>query len=636
MNLKFSELNEAFNNGYLLQLDSKYSNRKIFTFTEPDGQTIAVRFNQGAKFSHLATKATKTWHVEITGVADTGKTGGKLKPFRDPMKVAASIIDAINTAKADEPMMQGISFRVRTQQPIERLTRLLKRATRYIRMDVFTSHISEDDKQFGVFFFVRQGKTMDDAFGWVKKTEGQSTEDALATAVEELPLPKPEPIEITIEDIPGFSTNKKVAMNVEKWTKAKAPMPIDTKKNHDKATDKLRESPIYQKFDAKENQNVEAFIDPHQDSWTVDAYNKGIIAGRPNQSPMVVKIREKIDEVCTQMVAEYTSGIKESTFKSLSIMLDDINSISGSDYRTKDAVKTAISLFLAKIDERTKSLYRKHSLAESYDSNIIIATPDKSDMADAVNNFTGSGYKAINQHITTGDSTKTGVEEQIANMDQAFKWYGVDAGKLKPRMLLFRGMKGVPFAFVDDIVRTGKFATLSFMSTSTKLAILESFGHGNSNPLRLFKKQMPDAIEEELNWFRANAAQGVKNEVGICFVIEPANVPVIIPGNMGEHVTECEYIVNRGTKFNAELLNLDNNVVYIKLTCKGNVSMPITEQLQVSSFVKRDVKFKRPGLTGVHALDKEERRTPRQTPAEKQHEREKFTANDLVDFSIYN
>lgn len=162
----------------------------------------------------------------------------------------------------------------------------------------------------------------------------------------------------------------------------------------------------------------------------------------------------------------------------------------------------------------------------------------------AVKTYTGSAYGDINDFLigSYGDNASTQIK-RIENLDRAFE-KGV---KLPNNTKLFRGMsaKITPF---ENMIRNKIFYFSNFVSTSLAPVFAGMYGFTVPALDQSVGLEM-DVDDADTSDFKARPlVQSPLSRIQIGMVISGADkIKVIVPGELSEHVSECEVILPRGT-----------------------------------------------------------------------------------------
>ncbi len=157
----------------------------------------------------------------------------------------------------------------------------------------------------------------------------------------------------------------------------------------------------------------------------------------------------------------------------------------------------------------------------------------------------------VNEALIHGkESDKS--SEIIKRLDQAF----AEAGKSASAMTLYRGTE-MSSKRVGSILESGVFVSTAFISSSSNPTVACDFVESTS-------KTIVNAIDKNSKPTMRDMLESDK-KLNVVFVIEAEGLPVLASGKHGKK-GDCEFIINRNTMFEAELVQLSEFDAVIRLT----------------------------------------------------------------------
>ncbi|AGN30108.2 Alt RNA polymerase ADP-ribosylase [Vibrio phage nt-1] len=173
----------------------------------------------------------------------------------------------------------------------------------------------------------------------------------------------------------------------------------------------------------------------------------------------------------------------------------------------------------------------------------------------AISRYSASRYAwKVNEALVHGiESDKA--SDIIKRLDYAF----AEAGKSASAMTLYRGAE-MSSKRVGAILESGVFASTAFISSSTNPIVACNFVESSS-------KTIVNAIDKNSKSTMLDMLETDK-KLNVVFVIEAEGLPILATGKHGKK-GDCEFIINRNTLFEAELIQLSEFDAVIRLKKKN-------------------------------------------------------------------
>ena len=176
--------------------------------------------------------------------------------------------------------------------------------------------------------------------------------------------------------------------------------------------------------------------------------------------------------------------------------------------------------------------------------------------------YTGSGYGSINEALRGGTASPSdGTLKRIVGIDKLFTECGL---RLPSDAVVYRGQP-ISTVDVDALKNGGKYILHGFTSTSTKLYTAIGFS-GKSETQHFQKGGIKD-------W-----GDSKHESKAVIFAIRGLDKALsVIPGKFGNHYSECEIVLNRGTvlkldKFAGDAIITTKDTVMLRVVVAGSTS----------------------------------------------------------------
>ncbi|UNA01956.1 hypothetical protein PVA8_267 [Vibrio phage PVA8] len=174
----------------------------------------------------------------------------------------------------------------------------------------------------------------------------------------------------------------------------------------------------------------------------------------------------------------------------------------------------------------------------------------------AISRYSASRYSwKVNEELVHGTGDEK-VRDAISRLDRAF----YEAGKVSNGVTLYRGCE-MSSKRVGSILESGAFVSTAFITSSTDPFVACDFVESSAKTIvnatsKNSKSIMRDMLESD-------------RKLNVVFVIESDGLPVLAPGKYGKK-GDCDFIINRNTMFEADVVQLSEFDAVIRLKVKDN------------------------------------------------------------------
>lgn len=525
--------------------DTKYRHRRVLddvtrkTFVFKDGnQNIVVWFGTDGDSKNIATKQSRTWEVRISGMTKSHKSGAKLKQFNDPMRVVGTIIDILKLFRS-EVHPRGFVISIKNDNKIENLIRLFSRiANRELRMLTEVARVYKNDEvlKSPVMFVYDSIFNFNDVYAHVVKDRQRVTQDDIKHKVVYTLLNRKHVKEVVIKPEMVTTTDTERAKEIiQKWIIDNPPKDVKDTTSID--IPKVGEGP-------RHTQVMKKMVELQSD----------LFNSVPESDYDGIKLTIEQCDRTTEMFTSQPSnmnmleygGILGQHLESLNNIIDKSTLDEFGKLMARDSAAEMIKQYIDIVDDSFTGSYL------NLDTGISKLSPKEQRV---VRDFTGDGFRQVNDNLSKeangfAQRGDLNIDRVIGHLDNAFASVGVLGQNIKPYTMLFRGMKDITLGMVRDIVNTKTYTTTSFMSTTMKLSAVKAFT-SNADVRRSIILRKTDGYKYMLSDTEEYTDE---RKVNVVMVIEPENLQLLVPNGYSEFRHECEFIVNRGTVFDVDVI----------------------------------------------------------------------------------
>lgn len=241
---------------------------------------------------------------------------------------------------------------------------------------------------------------------------------------------------------------------------------------------------------------------------------------------------------------KYTNnkGLIHLTPKNIGKMMTELDNLG--------AGRQAISAFVNALNHHGSLSYGSIVKSEAFtnEQNKLSSTQKT-----AIKSYCGKNYVDINRVFTHNDEPTSSARRWIKNLDEAFATAGVT---MNPGTTLYRGMRAWK-NIANVAVQNKAFYFRNYVSTSLRPMLFNSGTWGRSEMAFMQKDyEGSDASSYQRGEEAVNADFDSGTFMG--FMIDPKDVPCLIPGTLSPHITEAEVIMPRGTVFVFDQVTTNN------------------------------------------------------------------------------